>query len=230
MKKLIVLFALFLLFIGCSSEGEVPTIPDIKEILSPRIEYFFASPPQINVGDTSQLSWSVENATVVSVAQISPAELAGTIEVAPVETTTYTLIARNDTGESSRIVEVVVVPKFNDVELVSLEPAPGSEIRSLKMTVKYFLGDVEDWTWLQTGVWLFVHPVPMTSETRDYFVCEAFLIESLGEGTVTLKITYGSGGASAALQTTELAIGMQPSNGGRTFHSEIFSAVYNWIK
>ena len=92
-------FCLFLTIFGCKEE---PTSPNIPEFIKPTIEFFTAAPNSIILGDSSTLSWSVTNATTVSINQgIGIVSAAGTINVNPMATTTYTLVADNSDGRSS---------------------------------------------------------------------------------------------------------------------------------
>ncbi len=70
-----------------------------KVIPPAQINSFTASPPTITVGDSTILSWSVTNATSVSIDQgIGTVQASGSITVTPSMTTTYKISA---TGEGS---------------------------------------------------------------------------------------------------------------------------------
>ncbi len=91
----------------------------------PRIVRFAAAPPEIVAGETSNLFWVVENADEVSISGIGRVETAGSREVAPTTTTTYTLTARNRRGEISATAAVAVTPR---VRILSFTGRP-AEIR-----------------------------------------------------------------------------------------------------
>ncbi len=79
---------------------------------APRIDRFSASPLNITAGATSTLVWQVENATTIGISP-NPGSvgLVGTQDVAPAQTTTYTLTATNSFGSVSAAVTVnVIVP------------------------------------------------------------------------------------------------------------------------
>lgn len=75
----------------------------------PIIEQFKASPMAISPGETSTLNWSVIGATEVVIDHgVGRVDLKGTKAVSPVETTTYTLSAANDTRNVSSSAKVMV--------------------------------------------------------------------------------------------------------------------------
>jgi hypothetical protein len=92
-------FAMIVLVLvaGC---GPTPTAPIINS--------FLANPLTITVGESSNLSWSVTDATTVIIDNaIGSVALSGTTTVTPVTTTTYTLTATNSTGSVTASVTIV---------------------------------------------------------------------------------------------------------------------------
>ncbi len=70
---------------------------------------FEAAPMTITLGEASNLAWQAENAETVTIDNgIGDVELNGTIEVIPVETTTYTLTATGPGGTATAQVTVTV--------------------------------------------------------------------------------------------------------------------------
>lgn len=101
------LISLFLIFIPCCTK--TPTSPDVNGALKPVISSFTASSTAIYLGESSILSWSVSNATQITIDNgIGAVSASGSITVSPVETTTYTLTASNSAGQASRSVTVGV--------------------------------------------------------------------------------------------------------------------------
>ena len=76
----------------------------------PSIGAFTATPAQITAGQSSTLSYSVSNATSVTITGVSSTLNAstGSVPVTPTVTTTYTLTATNAVGSSTSNVTVVV--------------------------------------------------------------------------------------------------------------------------
>ncbi len=93
---------LILLFItGCT--GVTPSDPIISS--------FSASPSTITAGESSTLSWSVTDATSVSIDNgVGSVALTGTTAVDPETTTTYTLTATNASGSVSATTIITVNP------------------------------------------------------------------------------------------------------------------------
>lgn len=107
------IFALGLLcfaLIACDKKIKNPYSPELPAN-QPIINYFTASPPQISRGESSTLSWSVNNAAEVMIDQnIGEVPLEGTREVNPGETIVYTLSAYDGANTTHRTVEVRVNP------------------------------------------------------------------------------------------------------------------------
>ncbi len=105
---------------------------------APRVLNFSASPTSINSGNTSTLSWGVENATTVSISGIGNVDPTGTRAVSPTATTTYTLTATNSTGNVTATTTVTVAggpgpgpgaPTITGCAAApSTSPAPGSPV------------------------------------------------------------------------------------------------------
>ena len=75
----------------------------------PTINSFTAEPSTIERGQSSTLSWSISNATDMSISQgIGAVQSQGQRQVFPTSTTSYTLTARGPGGNDSRSVTVTV--------------------------------------------------------------------------------------------------------------------------
>ena len=104
-------FAMIVLILvaGC---GPTPTAPIINS--------FSALPSTITVGESSNLSWSVTDATTVTIDNgIGSVALSGTTTVTPVTTTTYTLTATNATGSVTASVTVTVGAAYGSIDINS---------------------------------------------------------------------------------------------------------------
>ena len=76
-----------------------PVLPN-PNMDPPKIVYFTANPSTIKLGEKSTLSWETSDTTSVEIDQgIGLVSGTGSIEVSPLETTTYTLEARNSHWE-----------------------------------------------------------------------------------------------------------------------------------
>jgi hypothetical protein len=103
--------AVLVFIAGCT--GASPTASIINS--------FSAIPSTITVGESSTLSWSVTDATSVTINNgIGPVALTGTTAVNPTTTTTYTLTATNVAGSVTATTTVTV---SSAVTGVTLDPA-----------------------------------------------------------------------------------------------------------
>jgi len=101
-NKILVLFCIIVVLVlmtGCDGDDE------------PIILLFFANPSTINQGESPTLTWSVSDATTVTITPgIGTVASSGSTSVSPVVTTTYTLIATNSAGSVTATCTVTVNP------------------------------------------------------------------------------------------------------------------------
>jgi len=69
-----------------------------------------ASPNTITAGQSTTLIWKTEYATSVSIDQIGPVDPSGSRTVTPTQSTTYRLVAKNDSGTQEATARVTVTP------------------------------------------------------------------------------------------------------------------------
>jgi len=81
-------------------EGEITVDFSLKpDGQLPTINLFFARPSSITLGNSTTIEWDVSRATEVSIDQgIGSVVHAGSVEVSPMATETFTLTANNATG------------------------------------------------------------------------------------------------------------------------------------
>jgi hypothetical protein len=91
-----------------SEDTAVVTV--IVEEALPRVVNFSANPPNIAPGGTSNLTWTTQNADSVEIVGIGTFGPNGQTPVSPAQSTTYTLIARNQQGETQATATVIVGP------------------------------------------------------------------------------------------------------------------------
>ena len=107
-KYLCLFFAMVVLVFITGCTGASPTTPLINS--------FSASPLTINVGDSSVLSWSVTDATSVTIDNaIGSVAMTGATAVNPTTTTTYTLTAINTAGSVTATTTVAVTYVLLDI-------------------------------------------------------------------------------------------------------------------
>ena len=86
--------------------NETPSAPTVARAV---IDSFTAEPSTIERGQSSTLSWSISNATDMTINQgVGPVQSHGSHQVFPTSTTTYTLTANGPGGSDTRSVTVTV--------------------------------------------------------------------------------------------------------------------------
>lgn len=81
------------------------------ELNLPTIDYFLATPASTKLDDPSTLSWSVQDATTITIDHgIGSVTATGTTQVTPQETTTYTMTAVNADGQATATCQVEILP------------------------------------------------------------------------------------------------------------------------
>ena len=92
-------------------------ILDMTEEDVPTIVSFSSDLDSLIVGQTATLSWEVSGATAIAIDQnVGNVTPQGSLEISPVEITTYTLTATNNAGSSTAQVTITVTP-FGDIIL-----------------------------------------------------------------------------------------------------------------
>jgi len=69
-----------------------------------------ANPNTINAGQSSTLTWSTTNATDIQIDGVGKVGASGTVQVVPSESTTYRLVAKNQSGTQESTARVTVNP------------------------------------------------------------------------------------------------------------------------
>jgi len=103
-NKILVLFcivAVSVLMTGCVEPGEPG---------EPIVGIFYADPSTINQGESSTLTWNVNDADTITITSIGTVTPSGSTPVSPVVTTVYTLIATNSAGSVTASATVTVIP------------------------------------------------------------------------------------------------------------------------
>ncbi len=104
----------------------------------PGVSYFRASPTRVKKGDSSTLSWETSNAKEVEIVGIGRVSLSGDEKVSPAETTTYTIIAKNERGaEVQREVAVEVGISIPPPEILEFSAKPSTIKKGEKSTLSW---------------------------------------------------------------------------------------------
>lgn len=97
----------------------------------PRIVRFTADPTLIGEGESSTLNWTTEGATQVSITALGDVDAAGSRQVSPRSTTTYTLTASNPTGTVTAVATVNVIGAARITSFTAnppVSPRPGAGV------------------------------------------------------------------------------------------------------
>lgn len=101
-----------------------------------RILRFQANPNVVDAGQSSTLTWQVENAQSVEIVGVGPVNnTSGSTQVTPQNTTTYTLVARNQNGEVRESATVTV--RQADIRFLSCTAQPMNIMAGESATLFY---------------------------------------------------------------------------------------------
>jgi plastocyanin len=95
--------------LGQTTASVTVTVSAAPPMAPPTIVSFSANPQQIALGAQSTLVWQVLNATDVSISSLGAVGGAGSQNVSPAATTTYTLTASNASGQVTATATVTVL-------------------------------------------------------------------------------------------------------------------------
>ena len=151
-------------------------------ISPPVVNYFRASPTSITLGGSATLTWSVTNATSVTIEPaVGTFGPSGSTVVSPAGSTTYVLTATNSAGSSSAKTEINV--------LATPEPPPAPQFRVTNATVS-------------------VTPSTIAASCPYTFTCTV-TITVTAAGTVTYRWERSDGGYSPTQTMTFTGAGSQ---------------------
>ena len=131
---------------AAASNAPPPSPPPPAKGVVPRIDVFMANPSSIQPGESSTLSWSVANATDITIDQnVGTVAANGTRDVFPNTTTTFTLAARGPGGMANRSVTIAVTSPPPPPPSAPKGPSvSGAEILSREAQDVYFDYDKSD--------------------------------------------------------------------------------------
>jgi len=101
---------LILVAAACSKKKPAPPPPPPAAKLPAPTAMLTANPNTIEAGQASTLTWNTDFATDISIDGIGKVDPTGTRKVTPSESTTYRLLAKNDSGTKEATARVTVTP------------------------------------------------------------------------------------------------------------------------
>ena len=173
--------AVLVFIAGCT--GTSPTAPIINS--------FSANPSTITAVENSTLSWSVTDATSVTIDNaIGSVALSGTTAVNPTTTTTYTLTATNTTGSVTATTTVMVSLAVTGVTLdqATMTLTAGGATGTLVATVTPASAANKSVTWSSSS--------PVVASVANG------VITPVTAGTTTIIVTTVDGGLTATCTVT----------------------------
>jgi len=127
MKNFYTLLAILVLML---SSGCFPQYAPIDAVVPagsslPVVTTFYANPPVITTGQSSNLVWTVTNATAVTINPgLGTVEPSGSLSVTPSSMTTYTLVASNGNGSTTSTAIIAVNPMASPPVVTSFTANP----------------------------------------------------------------------------------------------------------
>ena len=109
-SKITIALALVLMVSACGKKKAAPPPPPPPPPTPAPTASLTANPNTINAGQSTTLTWSTQYATDVTIDQLGKVDPTGSRVVLPSESTTYRLIAKNDSGTQEATARVTVNP------------------------------------------------------------------------------------------------------------------------
>jgi len=109
-SKITIALALVLMVSACGKKKAAPPPPPPPPPTPAPTASLTANPNTINAGQSTTLTWSTQYATDVTIDQLGKVDPSGSRAVLPSQSTTYRLIAKNDTGTQEATARVTVNP------------------------------------------------------------------------------------------------------------------------
>jgi len=157
--------------------------------IAPIINSFSALPSTITVGESSTLSWSVTDATSVTIDQsIGSVALISTTTVSPATTTTYTLTATNAAGSVTAATTITVNPVAEAPIVNSFSALPSTITVGESSTLSWSVTDATSVTINQSiGSVALISTTTVSPATTTTYTLTA--TNSAGSVTATTTIT-----------------------------------------
>jgi hypothetical protein len=109
--KMFLVLTVTLLIVLVGSAAGCGTAEPTEPAAQPTINSFTASPPSIDAGQKTTISWDVSGANGVTIEPgIGKMGSSGSLQLTPADTITYTLTATNDAGNATGSVTITVTP------------------------------------------------------------------------------------------------------------------------
>ena len=196
-----------------------------------RVVRFSAAPVEIVAGEQSTLVWQVENADSVNITGLGQVALTGSANVTPAATTTYTLTARNASGDVTAEATVTVFPATKIISFTAnpaTSPRPGAPVTlswTTEGATEVFLDGVGPVNLNGTQV--------VTPQSDTTYTIRAFGRRGQISARIEVKVTpsgpSGDGGPIANAGPDQVTTSREIRlDGTRSFHPEGLVIGYSW--
>jgi peptidoglycan-associated lipoprotein len=132
--KVVVALAVVLAVSACGKKKVAPPPPPPPPPAPAPTASLTANPNTINAGQSTTLIWKTDFATSVTIDQLGTVDPSGSRSVTPSESTTYRLVAKNDTGTQEATARVTV----------NQPPAPPPPANNNETQAQLFAQNVKD--------------------------------------------------------------------------------------
>lgn len=213
----VLILALMLLLASCISWpfGGVPTINS-----------FTASPTTISEGSSSELSWSVSNATALIIDQgVGSISTAGSSTVTPAATTTYTLTAVNASGSITKSATVTVSSASSTTTVTtpaSTGPLPVAHINVNPGAIIPAGTAVLSWDAVNASNVVINNGIGPVSQSGS---------RAVSPNNTTVYVITASNAVGTVTASTQLVVGPAgslPSPGNRDWLGSTYTREYHW--
>lgn len=206
---------------GALLEREV-TVTVTPNVTGPSVQDFSATPNPINPGDSSTLSWQVQDATMVSITDgagqvvYGGTDLTGTQSVTPAQTTVYTLVATDDNGLSATRMVTINVAAPPAAQVVAFTANPTAIDAGNSSTLSWQVQDAPGGITIEAGGQT-LHTNAMAAGTFSVTPTQSTLytltaISPNGNATATALVTIN--GAPGAAQVVSFTASPTTVNSG----------------
>ena len=132
--KGVVALAVVLAVSACGKKKAAPPPPPPPPSAPAPTASLTANPNALNAGQATTLIWKTDYATSVTIDQLGKVDPSGSSTVTPTESTTYHLLAKNDSGTQEATARVTVMPA----------PAPPPAVTSDETQAQMFAQNMKD--------------------------------------------------------------------------------------
>ncbi|HEU0118984.1 MAG TPA: PKD domain-containing protein, partial [Bryobacteraceae bacterium] len=182
-----------------SEATEVVTV-NVERLL-PRIISFQGTPATINRGQSSTLAWQTENAENVTISGIGSVQQNGTSQVAPTETTTYTITATNQYGSSTATAVVQVGAGGGDglPRIIRFTGSPMDITSGDKSTLDWLVENATSVSISTLGTVGLQGNAPISPTTNTVYTITATNAVGSISSTIGINVRPGNGGGAPTL-------------------------------